>query len=173
LISKRIDIRSFVRIDFNAKIVLIGLACGVAMLFLDIFVTNALTFVFGESTTVQQSNELLTGLTTTPAGFAAVAASLTLAGICEEFAFRGFLQNAIFKALNTTKFANFSFAVAVVISAAIFGLFHFDQQGVYILSAFISGVALGYIYHRWGYVAAAISHASMNLIVLALLMLGI
>jgi membrane protease YdiL (CAAX protease family) len=98
---------------------------------------------------------------------------LALAGVCEEFAFRGFLQNSIFRTLKTSKPPRYAFAVAVIISAAIFGLFHFDPQFVYTLAAFITGLALGYIYHRWNYTTSATAHASMNLIVLALLLLGV
>jgi membrane protease YdiL (CAAX protease family) len=106
-------------------------------------------------------------------GFVAVVASLALAGICEEFAFRGFLQNSLFKSLHINpKYSKYAFAIAVVIAAAVFGLFHFDPQGVYTLSAFITGLALGGIYHKWNYTTSATAHASMNLMVLALLMLG-
>ena len=117
---------------------------------------------------------MITGLAASPSGLAAVAISLALAGICEEFAFRGFLQNSIFKEfIKNAKSPKYALAVAVIISAAVFGLFHFDPQFVYTLSAFISGLALGYIYHRWNYTTSATAHASMNLIVLAFLLLGI
>jgi membrane protease YdiL (CAAX protease family) len=106
-------------------------------------------------------------------GLVAVATSLVLAGICEEFAFRGFLQNSIFKRLeNSPKYHKYAFTIAVVISAIVFGVLHFDPQFVYIISALISGVALGYIYHRWNYVTSATAHTSMNLIVLAFLLLA-
>jgi membrane protease YdiL (CAAX protease family) len=103
-------------------------------------------------------------------GLAAVVTSLGLAGVCEEFAFRGFLQKTIFDSLKTTKSSNFAFAVAVLISAGTFGIFHFDPQGVYTISAFISGLVLGYIFHRWNYTTSAMAHGSMYLIVLAFLL---
>ncbi len=173
LLLKRIDVRTYVRIDLNPKFILIGLACGGLLLLLNIAVSNGLTAIFGVSQTVEDSNSLITGLAVSPSGFAAVAASLILAGICEEFAFRGFLQNSIFKGLMNGRNSKYAFAVAVVISAAVFGLFHFDPQFVYTLSAFISGLALGYIYHRWNYTTSATAHATMNMIVLALLLFGI
>jgi membrane protease YdiL (CAAX protease family) len=174
LLFKRIDIKSYVRIDLNPKFILIGLACGGLLLLLNIAVSNALTAIFGVSQAVEQSNTLITGLAASPSGLAAVATSLALAGICEEFAFRGFLQNSIFKEfIKNAKSPKYALAVAVIISAAVFGLFHFDPQFVYTLSAFISGLALGYIYHRWNYTTSVTAHASMNLIVLALLLLGI
>jgi membrane protease YdiL (CAAX protease family) len=173
LLLKRIDIKSFVKIDLNPKFIALGLACGGLLLLLNIVVSGALTTVFGTSQAVEQSNSLITGLSTSPSGLTAVVASLALAGVCEEFAFRGFLQNSIFKAIfcNPQK-AKYAFPIAVTISAVVFGLFHFDPQGVYTISAFISGLALGYIYHRWNYTTSAIAHASMNLIVLVLLLRG-
>jgi membrane protease YdiL (CAAX protease family) len=173
LLSKRVNIKSYIRLDLNPKFILIGIGCAVLLLFINIISSAALTLIFGTSQAVVDSNKLITGLTASPSGLIAVAASLALAGICEEFAFRGFLQNSIFKSLSTAKSQKYSFAVAVVISAGVFGIFHFDPQAVYTISAFISGLALGYIYHRWNYTTSATAHAAMNLIVLALLMLGI
>ena len=173
LLLKRINIKSFVKIDLNPKFIALGLACGGLLLLLNIVVSGALTAVLGASKAVEQSNSLLTGLTASPSGLTAVVASLALAGVCEEFAFRGFLQNSIFKGLfSNPQKAKYAFPIAVTISAVVFGLFHFDPQGVYTISAFISGVALGYIYHRWNYTTSATAHASMNLIVLVLLLRG-
>jgi membrane protease YdiL (CAAX protease family) len=62
----------------------------------------------------------------------------------------------------------------VIISSVAFGLFHFDPQFVYIISTIIAGLVLGYIYHRWNsYVVSAIAHSTLNLIVLAFLLLAI
>jgi membrane protease YdiL (CAAX protease family) len=173
LISKRINIKNYIKLSLKPKYVLIGLGFGGVLLLLNIVVSGALTVLLGESQAVQQSNDLIAGLSVTPAGFVAVASSLALAGICEEFAFRGFLQNSIFKSLAAKISPNYAFAVAVFISAAVFGLFHFDPQAVYTLSAFITGLALGYVYHKWNYTTSATAHAIMNLIVLALLLLGV
>jgi membrane protease YdiL (CAAX protease family) len=173
LLMKHINIKSYIRMDLKPKYILIGLGCAVVLLFINILSSVALTYVFGESQAVIDSNKLITGLTASPTGFIAVAVSLGLAGICEEFAFRGFLQNSVFKSLSSGKSQKFAFAVAVVISAGVFGLFHFDPQAVYTISAFISGLALGYIYHKLGYTTSATAHATMNLIVLAFLIFGI
>jgi membrane protease YdiL (CAAX protease family) len=174
LLQKRIDIKSFAKIDLKPKFVLLGVACGGLLLLLNIAVSNILTTIFGTSQAVESSNSLLTGLSASPSGLIAVAVSLALAGICEEFAFRGFLQNSIFKGLfNNPKYSKYAFPIAVTISAAVFGLFHFDPQGVYTISAFISGLALGYIFHRWNYTTSATAHAFMNLIVLVFLLLGL
>jgi membrane protease YdiL (CAAX protease family) len=89
-----------------------------------------------------------------------------LAGVCEEFAFRAFLQNTINR--------RYSFIPAIIGSSVAFGIFHFDPQLVYILSAIVLGLALGYIYHRWNsYLVAAIAHSTVNLIVLVTLLLAI
>lgn len=174
LLSKRVDVKSYIKLDLKPKYILIGLGCGVLLLLLNLAVSDGLTAVLGQSQAVQHSDTLITNLSAAPAGFAAVVASLTLAGICEEFAFRGFLQNSIFKSLNENpKYTKFAFPVALVISAGVFGIFHFDPQAVYTLAAFISGLALGLIYQKWNYTTSATAHLSMNLIVLALLLLGV
>ena len=174
LLLKRVNIRSYVRIDLKPKFILIGLGCGLLLLFLNVIVSGLLTYIFGISQAVEQSNQLIKSLSVSPLGLAAVATSLALAGICEEFVFRGFLQNSIFRRFkNSPKYNKYGFAIALVISALVFGLFHFDPQFVYTIAAFISGLTLGYIYHRWNYVTSATAHASMNIIVLALLLLAI
>jgi membrane protease YdiL (CAAX protease family) len=170
LIMKGVDVKSYVKLDLNPKYILLGLGLGALLIFLNIGVSEGLTAIFGVSEAVEQSNATIISLSATPTGFAAVAASLALAGVCEEFAFRGFLQNSIFKSLSA-KSQPIAFTVAAVISALVFGVFHFDPQFVYIIAAFTTGLALGYIYHKWNYTTAATAHASMNLIVLALLLL--
>jgi membrane protease YdiL (CAAX protease family) len=174
LLMRRINIRTFVRIETNPKYIIMGIGFGVLLLLLNLIVSNVLTYVFGISQTVEQANSQIMILSGSPTGLAAVVASLTLAGVCEEFAFRGFLQNSIFKSLiKNPKTNRYAFIFAATISAAVFGFFHFDPQAVYTIAAFISGLALGYIYHKWNYTTSATAHASMNLIVLAFLILGI
>jgi len=173
LLMKRVDIKSFVRIDLNPKYVIIGVGCGVLLLFLNIAISDTLTYLFGTSNAVQQSNQLITTLSTQPSGLTAVAVSLVLAGVCEEFAFRGFLQNSIFHSMNAGKFQKYAFPVALFVAAGVFGLFHFDSQGIYTLAAAISGLALGLIYRRWNYTTSATAHAFMNILVLVLLLIGI
>lgn len=165
LLMKRVDIKSYVKINFHPKYLLLGLAFAGLLLLLNITVSFFLTNIFGVSETVEQSNSLLTDLSSSTFGLIAVVLALSLAGICEEFALRGLLQNTLTR--------RYSFLPAVLVSSAIFGLFHFDPQLVYIIAAFTSGLALGYIYHRWNYVTAAIAHSVMNLVVLAFLLLGL
>jgi membrane protease YdiL (CAAX protease family) len=166
MLVKRINIRSYIGLDVKPKFILIGLASGLAVLLIDIAISGALTAIFGVSQAVEEANEIITSLSASPSGLAAVIIALSLAGVCEEFAFRAFLQNAINR--------RYSFIPAVIASSVAFGVFHFDPQLVYILAAIIVALALGYIYHRYNsYLVAAIAHSTVNLIVLATLLLAI
>jgi len=164
MLIKRVNIRSFVGLDVKPKFIMLGLASGALLLFVDIIVSFMLTTILGVSQAVEESNAMITELSSSTSGLIAVIAALTLAGVCEEFAFRGFLQSAINR--------RYSFIPAVVISAVVFGLFHFDPQLVYIFSAIVAGLVLGYVYHRWNsYLVSAIAHSTVNLVVLVTLLL--
>jgi membrane protease YdiL (CAAX protease family) len=174
LLSKRIDVKKYIRLNLKPKYILIGIGCAFLLLLLNIVSSALLTYIFGTSQAVEASNASIIALSATPLGLIAVTLSLLLAGICEEFALRGFLQNSLNRIFIRREISpTYSFLIATLISAAVFGLFHFDPEFVYILAAFFSGLALGAIYHRWGYVTAATSHSVMNLIVLFMLMFGI
>jgi membrane protease YdiL (CAAX protease family) len=166
MLVKRVNIRSYIGVDVTSKLVLLGLASGFAVLAVDIFASGALTAIFGISKAMEESNAIIASLSASPMGLIAVITALSLAGICEEFAFRAFLQNALNR--------RYSFIPAIIGSSVIFGLFHFDPQIVYILAAVAAGLALGYIYHRWNsYLVNAIAHTTVNLIVLLTLLLAI
>ena len=165
LLYKRVDIKRYVGIDVNPNTVLWGFVSAVILFSVDIAVSAVLLIVFGESQAVIDSNNTIIQLSETPSGLVYVAVALGLAGVCEEFAFRGFLQNTLTR--------RYSFIPAVIVSAFVFGLFHFDPQFVYILSAMSAGLVLGYVYHHWNsYVVSAIAHSSVNLVVLIMLLLG-
>jgi membrane protease YdiL (CAAX protease family) len=164
MMLKHVDIKRYVGLDVSPKLVVLGLASGVLLLLVDIIVSAVLTSIFGVSEAIEQSNTIITNLSSTTWGLIAVIAALALAGVCEEFAFRGFLQSTLTR--------RYSFMPAVIISAFVFGLFHFDPQLVYILSALTAGLVLGYVYHRWNsYVVSAIAHSTVNLVVLVTLLL--
>jgi len=164
MLVKHVDIKRYVGLDVSPKLVVLGFASGALLLFVDIIVSAVLTSIFGVSEAIEQSNTIITDLSSTTWGLIAVIAALALAGVCEEFAFRGFLQSTLTR--------RYSFIPAVIASAFVFGLFHFDPQLVYILSALSAGLVLGYIYHRWNsYVVAAIAHSTVNLVVLVTLLL--
>ena len=165
LLAKHIDVKRYVGLDITPKLVVLGFASAALLLFVDIAVSVVLTAIFGVSQAVEESNAIITDLSASPGGLIAVIAALGLAGVCEEFAFRGFLQSTLTR--------RYSFIPAVIVSAFAFGLFHFDPQLVYILSAMTAGIVLGYVYHRWNsYVVSAIAHSTVNLVVLAVLLLA-
>ncbi len=165
LLYKRVNIKSYIGLDVNPRLVLWGFVSAAILLSVDIAVSAVLLIIFGDSQAVIDTNTLITNLSATPSGLVYVATALGLAGVCEEFAFRGFLQSTLTR--------RFSFIPAVITSAFVFGLFHFDPQLVYIISAISAGLVLGYIYHHWNsYIVVSIAHSSVNLIVLAMLVLG-
>ena len=164
LLVKRVNIKRYVGLDVNPKLVMLGFAAGALLLFVDIIVSFVLTSIFGVSEAIEESNAIITELSSSTSGLIAVIAALGLAGVCEEFAFRGFLQSTLTR--------RYSVIPAIVTSAFIFGIFHFDPQLVYILSALTAGLVLGYVYYRWNsYVVAAIAHSTVNLIVLVTMLL--
>jgi membrane protease YdiL (CAAX protease family) len=166
MLVKRVNIKSFVGLDVKPKFIMLGFASGILLFFLDVGVSFVLTSIFGVSRAVEESNAMITSLGASTSGLILVILALSLAGVCEEFAFRGFLQNTINR--------RYSFIPAVIVSSVIFGLFHSTPELVYSLSIIIAGLALGYIYHRWNsYVVSATAHSTVNLIVLVILLLAI
>ena len=164
MLVKHVDIKRYVGLNVNPKLVLLGLASGALLLFVDIIVSAVLTAIFGVSQAVEESNTIITDLSASTGGLITVIAALSLAGFCEEFAFRGFLQSTLTR--------RYSFIPALIVSAVTFGFFHFDPQLVYTLSAISAGLVLGYVYHRWNsYVVSAIAHSAVNLVVLVTLLL--
>jgi membrane protease YdiL (CAAX protease family) len=164
MLVKHVDIKRYVGLDVNPKLVFLGFASAALLLVVDIAVSIVLTAILGESQAVQESNSMIIELSSSTGGLFWVAVALGLAGVCEEFAFRGFFQSTLTR--------RYSFIPAVIVSALTFGLFHFDIQLVYILSASAAGLVLGYVYHRWNsYVVSAIAHSTVNLFVLATLLL--
>ena len=164
LLFKHVDIKRYVGLDVNPKLVLLGFVSAALLLAVDIAVSIVLTAIFGDSQAVQESNNTIIELSSSPEGLISVVSALGLAGVCEEFAFRGFLQSTLTR--------RYSFIPALIVSAFTFGLFHFDPQLVYILSAASAGLVLGYVYHRWNsYVVSAIAHSTVNLLVLLSLLL--
>jgi membrane protease YdiL (CAAX protease family) len=163
MLVKRVNIKRYVGLAVSPKLVMLGFASAALLLAVDIIVSAVLTSIFGVSQAVEESNAIITELSASTGGLVAVIVALALAGVCEEFAFRGFLQSTLTR--------RYSFIPAVVTSAFVFGLFHFDPQLVYILSALTAGLVLGYVYHRWNsYVVAAIAHSTVNLVVLVVLL---
>jgi len=164
MLYKRIDIKRYIGFEVKLKYILLGISFGAFLLLFNVVINGILVSIFGTSEAVQESNALILNTSNSAEGLILVVAALSLAGICEEFTFRGFLQTSIN--------SKYSLVVALVVSSLAFGFFHFDPQAVYTLSAFLMGLLLGFIYHHWhSYVVSATAHATMNLIVLAVLLL--
>lgn len=164
MLHKKVNIRSYIGLDTRPLYILLGLAFGTFIFIFDLFISALLFSIFGPSKAVEESNDLITNISSTPEGLLEVIAALSLAGVCEEFTFRGFLQSAIN--------SKYSFGIALLVSSLAFGFFHFDPQAVYIISAFLIGLLLGYIYHRWhSYTVSAVAHATVNLIALTIMLL--
>lgn len=163
MLYKGVDVRRYIGLEMKPETILVGVASGVFLLFFSLFISTVLVSVFGVSEAVEESNKLVVDMSSSLEGLLSVIVSLSLAGVCEEFVFRGFLQTAIN--------SKYSLEPALLVSSIAFGLFHFDPQGVYIVSAFLMGLLLGYIYHRWhSYVIPAVAHATLNLVTLAIML---
>lgn len=164
MLSKGVKIRSYIGLDARPRNILLGFTSGVVIFLFDIFLSFALVLIFGPSEVLEESNRLIMDMSKTIDGLILAIIGLSLAGICEEFTFRGFLQNAIH--------SKYSFGIAMLVSSLAFGFFHFDPQAVYTISAFLIGLLFGYIYHHWhSYAVAAVAHSTVNLIGLITLLL--
>jgi|GEM_PF-1045035 len=158
---KGVDIRTYIKLDLKLKVVVIGVLLGVFVFLFNVIVSTVLISIFGVSEAVEEASGLISEMSSSPRGLLLLIVALSLAGICEEFTFRGFLQTA----MNS----RYPLWISLLVSSAAFGIFHFDPQLVYTVSAFLSGLLLGYLYSRWNsYLVPAVSHAAMNLIVLAI-----
>ena len=163
MLYRRVDVGSYIRLEVKPRTILLGLAFGAFLFLFDLVIVTVLTSIFGVSEVVEETNELILNMSGSPQGLLSLIVALSLAGVCEEFTFRGFLQTAINSRYSST--------IALLVSSIVFGLFHFDPQAVYTLSAFLMGLILGYIYYRWrSYVVSAVAHATLNLIVLTIIL---
>jgi len=162
MILKGVDVKNYIGFRLSSRDIMLGVVIGVFLLFFEVIVNNALVSVFGESEAIQRSNQIIAEVSRTTDGLILMVATLVLAGICEEFTFRGFLQTAIR--------GRYPLWVALVVSSLAFGLFHFDLQLVYTISAFLMGLFLGFVYNHWrSYTVSATAHATLNLIVFILI----
>jgi len=91
MVHRGISVKGYVGFRADLKRVLLGVGLGFLLLFLDTFASYVLTAIFGPSEAVEESNKVIAALAASPEGLIMVAASLILAGVCEEFTFRGFL----------------------------------------------------------------------------------
>jgi len=164
MLYRGVDVRSYIGLEIRPRTILLGVAMGTLLLAFNLIISTTIVTVFGVSEAVEETNDFIINMSGSPQGLLSVVVTLSLAGLCEEFTFRAFLQNAINN--------KYSFGPALLVSSLAFGFFHFDPQVVYIVLALIMGLLLGYIYHRWhSYVISAVAHSTQNLITLALMLL--
>lgn len=164
MLYRGVDVRSYIGLEIRLRTILLGVAMGTLLLIFNLIISTAIVAVFGVSEAVEETNDFIINMSGSPQGLLSVVVTLSLAGLCEEFTFRAFLQNAINN--------KYSFGPALLVSSLAFGFFHFDPQAVYIVLSFLMGLLLGYIYHRWhSYVISAVAHSAQNLITLALMLL--
>ena len=164
MLAKKINVRSYVNARMQPKTLLLGVAAGVAVLFFDLVISNLLAAIFGVDQAAQESSKIIINLASSSPGLFSVLITPILAGACEEFAFRGFLMNAIER--------KYSFIPALLISSLAFGLFHLDPQFIWTLAAFLIGLMLGYIYHRsHSLTVCATAHATVDMVAFAITLL--
>jgi len=166
MLYRRINVKSYIKLgEAKLKGLLLGIGLGLGSWVMGLFVSLALTYILGPSQAVEEANETVIALATqSTTSLALLTLALSLAGICEEFAFRGFLQNALE--------SRYSSSIAIIGASLAFGLFHFDPQAIYIIVSFVNGLVWGYAYSRLkSYVAVASAHMVFNLTSLALIIL--
>lgn len=165
MLFKKVDIGSYIGIEVKPKNILLGITLGGVLFFFDTIVSAVLISIMGPSQALEESNKIITDLSSSSSGLLSVLISLSLTGLCEEFTFRCFLQNTINR--------RYSFIPALLISSLAFGLFHIDQQLLLTIGTFLLGLVLGYIYHHWhSYITSAVTHSTLNLIILAIALLA-
>jgi membrane protease YdiL (CAAX protease family) len=165
MLYKKVDVGSYISLKLKPRTILLGIALGGVLFLFDLVVSNVLYSVVGPSQVVKEEDTIIANLSGSPQGLFLMIVALSLAGVCEEFTFRGFLQTAIN--------SKYSFGTALFGSSLAFAiLLHPDPQVVLTISAFLIGLVLGYIYHHWhSYAVSAATHATMNLIVLIIMRL--
>jgi membrane protease YdiL (CAAX protease family) len=165
MLYKRVDVGSYIRLEAKPRTIMLGVACGGFLILFDLTVSNVLFSILGSSKVIEQENTVITTLSSSPQGLLSAIVALSLAGVCEEFTFRGFLQTAVN--------SRYSFGSALLASSLSFAiLLHFDPQANLTISAFLMGLILGYIYHHWqSYAVSATAHATVNLIALTIMLL--
>ncbi|MDH5795170.1 MAG: CPBP family intramembrane metalloprotease [Candidatus Bathyarchaeota archaeon] len=162
MLYRKVNVTEYITFG-SLKHLVPGLGLGIALQGVSMILGLVLTYLLGPSTAVEESNQVIIELTNqSPFG---TMLFLIIPGICEEFALRGFLQNALRR--------RYSPLVAIVGASLAFGLMHFDPQGTYIVMTFVIGLFLGYFYNRFrSYVMAATAHTTFNMMTFAILMLA-
>jgi len=161
MVYKKVDVGEYVMFG-RLKHFIPGLGLGIALQGISIILSLVLTYLLGPSVAIEETERLIINLARESP--IATMLFLLLPGLCEEFAFRCFLQNALAR--------RYSLALGLIGSSLAFGLAHPDPQAIYIILTFVVGLLLGFFYSRFrSYVMVATAHATFNLITFALLVL--
>jgi len=95
MLYKGVDVRSYIGLEIGPRTILLGVAMGGLLLFSNVIISAGMIAVFGVSEAVVETNSLIMNMSDSLQGLLLVIIVLSLAGLCEEFTFRGFLQNTI------------------------------------------------------------------------------
>ncbi|WP_333874688.1 CPBP family intramembrane glutamic endopeptidase [Methylobacter sp.] len=96
----------------------------------------------------------------TPVFFVWAWGNLFFTCIVEEAFFRGFIQKYLMQGLSKVRYGD---ALAIAITAVLFGLAHYMGGNNYILLATVAGVGYGWVYRHTGRIEASIlTHFSLN-----------
>ncbi|MGZ4977033.1 MAG: CPBP family intramembrane glutamic endopeptidase [Methylobacter sp.] len=96
----------------------------------------------------------------TPVFFVWAWGNLLFTCIVEEAFFRGFIQKYLMQGLSKVRYGD---ALAISITAVLFGLAHYMGGNKYILLATVAGVGYGWAYYHTGRIEASIlTHFSLN-----------
>ncbi len=162
MLLKRINVIEYIMVG-RLKHLVLGLGLGIALQGMSVILSLILMYLLGPSTVVEETEQMIINIAKESP--IATMLSLLLTGICEEFAFRGFLQNALTR--------RYSLHAGIVGASIAFGLAHPDPQATYMIVAFASGLLLGYFYSKFrSYTMAATAHATFNLITFAMLFIA-
>ncbi len=86
-------------------------------------------------------------------------------GPTEEIYWRGFIQNALSKRLSTRG--------SILLTAALYSSIHLPTLNpALMLTAFIGGLAWGFVYHRFGLAAAMVSHTLWDEMIFVFFVIG-
>lgn len=92
-----------------------------------------------------------------------------VAGVSEEFLFRGVLQSALDRGLRRRLPAGAAFGVAVFVQAVFFGLVHSGYGNLaHIIGPFLFGLGMGLVVRRLGLLAAIVLHAEIDVLAIGL-----
>jgi len=162
MLRKKVDVTKYIMFG-SLRHVILGLGLGTGLLGVGVTLSLVLTLLLGPSARVEEANRATIRMAQeSPVVMMLV---MLLAGACEEFAFRGFLQNALR--------SRYSLSVALLGASLAFGLVHLDPQAIYTIVSFVAGLFLGYFYNRLrSYILVATAHAAINMISLGILLLA-